>query len=105
MSTTASDTGPMALAILSRTGASLLGGYAFLWGASSVGIAALVAAGMAFDAARTLCMMVALLAYLGIFLWVWAARNMLRVWLVLLGGGGLMSAAALLVQQQLTTGA
>ncbi|GAB3273626.1 iron uptake protein [Parahaliea aestuarii] len=105
MSATASEQAPLALAILSRIAASLLGGYAFLWGASSLGIAGLVALGMAYDEARTLCMIIAFLAYLVIFLWVWAARNMLRVWILLLAGGGLMSAAALVLQQQLIAGA
>lgn len=106
MSTTASRAAakrtPLALA--SRVGASLLGGYAFTWGLSCLGIALLVFWGMAFDQARTLCMLLAFLVFLIVFLWAYAARSALQVWLVLLGGGVAMAAAGLGVQQLIIGG-
>ncbi len=95
---------PTALGIALRTLASLLGGYAFLWGASSLGIAGLVALGMAYEEARTLCMLLAFLLYLIIFLWVWATHHFVRACVILVAGAGLFSAMAVVLQQQLTAG-
>jgi hypothetical protein len=38
--------------------------------------------------------MLALLVFLGVFLWAFAAAGLARVWAVAAGGGALMSAAA-----------
>lgn len=83
--------------VLSRTGAGLLGGYLFTWGFVTLAIAALAAAGMNYEQAWMLVMMLAFLLFLGVFLWAFAARSLWRVWAVLAGGGGLMAAGASLV--------
>ena len=87
--------------ILSRTGAAVLGGYAFSWGVVVIGIALMYAAGMEFHDAEHLAYIIGLLVFLGVFLSAFAARSVLRVWAVLLGGGALMTAAASLIQSQL----
>lgn len=87
--------------IVSRTAAALLGGYVFAWGFIALGVAALFAAGMPFHDAEHLFSMLALLLYLLVFLWSFAARNMRLVWLVLIGGGGLMAVLASLIQRAL----
>lgn len=91
-----------ATALVSRIAAALLGGYAFIWGLSTLGIAGLVALGVAYDTARTLLMLLAFLVYLVVFLWAFAAPRAGRVWAVLLGGGGLMTGAAWMVQAMVT---
>lgn len=93
MSTT-SPTPLSRLHVTSRVAASLLGGYAFVWGFTSLGIVLLVAAGMAFDEARTLLHLLAFLVFLAAFCWAFAAASLGRVWAVLAGGGAAMSAAA-----------
>jgi hypothetical protein len=89
--------GNTAASVLSRIAAAVLGGYAFIWGFVTLGIEALVALHMSYSDAWTLVMMLAFLLFLGLFLWAFAARSLLRVWLVFAGGGALMTAAALLV--------
>lgn len=80
--------------IASRVAASLLGGYAFVWGFTSLGIVVLVLAGMTFDEARTLLQLLAFLVFLAAFCWAFAVARLGRVWAVLAGGGAAMSAAA-----------
>jgi hypothetical protein len=80
--------------IASRVGASLLGGWAFVWGFASLGIASLLAAGLSYDDAKTLVYLLAFLVYLVAFCWSFAAASATRVWLVLVGGGSIMTALA-----------
>jgi hypothetical protein len=84
---------PVALPL--RLAAALLGGYAFVWGFVTLGIASLSAFGMGYDDAWMLMMMLAFLVYLGAILWAFAARSLLRVWLVFGAGAAAMSLAAL----------
>lgn len=98
MSTTASKAVPGPWGLLSRVAAALLGGYVFCWGLGTLGIAAGVAAGVDWGEAWTLCMLLLFPVYLAAFLWAFAARSVLKVWLCLGGGGAVMSAAALWLQ-------
>ncbi|MCB4362641.1 iron uptake protein [Hydrogenophaga taeniospiralis] len=82
-----------------RMAAAVLGGYAFTWGFSALGIAALVALGADFEDAEAGTLLLALLVFLGVFLWAFAARRIALVWLVLAGGGALMTAAAWALQR------
>lgn len=99
MSTTASDSQGRVLTLLSRIAAALLGGYAFVWGMSTFGIAGLVALGVDYGEARMLFMLLAFPVYLGVFLWAFAAASGVRVWMVLAGGGALMTGVAWSIQQ------
>lgn len=90
---------PAAPAIASRVAASLLGGYAFVWGFVSLGITLLVAAGMPYQEAQPLLFLLAFLVLLGLFCWAWSAASATRVWLVLAGGGAAMTAAAWLLSR------
>jgi hypothetical protein len=87
--------------VLGRIAASLLGGYAFTWGITTLGITGLVALGVDYHEAHTVLMLLAFLFFLGAFLWAFAARSLARVWLVLGLGGVCMTGAAWLLQQQL----
>ncbi|MFT4101506.1 MAG: iron uptake protein [Burkholderiaceae bacterium] len=89
------------LQIAGRIAAAVLGGYAFCWGFIAVGITGLFALGMPFHDAEHLSSMLGMLVFLIVFLWAFAARGMVRVWLVLLGGGALMAGAATLLQSRL----
>lgn len=80
-----------ALQVVSRVGASLVGGYAFVWGFISAGTALGVAAGMSFADAHTLLQMLAFLVFLAAFCWAFAARSLWRVWLWLAAGGAAMT--------------
>lgn len=80
--------------IASRVAASLLGGYAFVWGFTVFTIVLAVAAGMSYDDARTLAYLLAFLVFLAAFCWTFAARSLARAWAVLAGGGGAMTAMA-----------
>ena len=73
----------------------------FAWGFIALGVAGMFAVGMSFHDAEHLFSMLALLLYLGVFLWSFAAREMRQVWLVLVGGGALMTALASLIQHAL----
>jgi hypothetical protein len=88
--------------VVSRTAAGLLGGYAFVWGFIAFGMAGLFALGMPFHDTEHLCAILGLLIYATIFMWAFAARNLTKVWVVLLGGGALMAALGSLIQHQLT---
>ncbi len=89
------------LHIASRTGAALLGGYAFTWGTIALAIALFFAAGMEFHDAEHLSYILGFLVFLVVFLTAFAARNLRRVWMILLGGGALMTVCASLLQSQL----
>jgi hypothetical protein len=86
-------------AVVSRIAASLLGGYAFVWGLVTLGIALLVAAGMPYDEAQTLLHLLAFLVFLVCFCWAFAAASVVRVWAVLAGGGVVMTSAAWLISR------
>ena len=80
--------------IVSRVLAGVVGSWVFVFGLVSVGILALLRAGMAYDDARTLMHLIGVLVLLAALLWTFAAARVGRVWLVLCGGGVLMCAAA-----------
>src|SRR5262245_13635007 len=71
------------LALFSRVAASLLGGYAFAWGFTTLSIALALRAGLPFGEARTLAQLLAFLVFLGAFLWAFSTPRQLRLWLVL----------------------
>ncbi len=77
------------------------GGYAFCWGFVALGVAGLYALGMAFHDAEHLSSILAFLIYVAVFLWAFAARSLVRAWVVLLGGGAVMAGAASLIQLML----
>lgn len=91
------------LHIASRVSASLIGSYAFVWGFVTLGIALLIRAGMPYGDAQTLMFLLAFLAFLGCFLWAFAAARLARVWWVLGGGGCLMTGAAWLLTRSALT--
>jgi hypothetical protein len=84
-----------------RIAAGMLGGYAFTWGFIALAIASLFAARLDFHDAETLGTILGFIVFLVVFLWAFAARSLLRVWLVLAGGGALMAGAAWLLQRAL----
>ncbi len=90
-----------ALQTTNRVIAAILGGYAFTWGFSVLGIATMVALGIDFHEAETAISLVAFLVFLGLFLWTFAANSMIRVWLVLAGGAGVMMSVGLMLQNSL----
>ncbi len=79
---------------ISRVLAALVGGYAFTWGFTALGIAGLVAVGVDFHEAETALMLLAFLIFLPLFLWAFASPRQHRVWAVLGGGAVLMTVAA-----------
>jgi len=89
------------VAIVSRIAASLIGGYAFVWGFTTLGIALGVAAGMRYLEARTLMYLLAFVVFLVVFCWAFAAARLLRIWAVLAGGGVAMTGIAWALSQSL----
>ena len=87
--------------IASRIAASLLGGYAFMWGFATLGIALLLRAGMPYDDAQTLAYLLAFLVFLAAFCWSFAAASITRVWITLAAGGAAMTTAAWLLTRTL----
>jgi hypothetical protein len=83
--------------ILSRIAAGVFGGYAFVWGFTTLTIAAAVTARLSYAEAQTTAYLLAFLLFLGVFLWAFAARRVTVVWGVLAGGGALMTALAWLL--------
>ena len=88
--------------IVWRTLAAVFGGYAFTWGLIAFGMAAMVAADMEFHDAEHLTAIIGFLVFLTIFLTAFAARNIVRVWLVLFGGAVVMASAAELIKNLIT---
>ena len=84
-----------------RTAVALLGGYVFTWGTVAAGVTMLFGAGMEFHDAEHLSYIVGILVFLGAFLAAFAARDLRRSAVALVGGGALLTAAAWLLQQQL----
>ena len=89
------------LPIINRIAAGVLGGYAFTWGFCAIGITGLVALGVSFHTAEHSVMLLAFLLFLCLFLWAFAAQNMVKVWVVLAGGAALMTGLSLLLQRSL----
>ena len=89
------------LHIASRIAASLLGGYAFVWGFTTFTIALGLAAGMPYGEAQTLAFLLAFLVFLICFCWAFATARVGRVWSVLGGGGVAMTCAAWLITNAL----
>ena len=89
------------LQVVSRIAASVLGGYAFVWGSASLAITLGVAAGMRYVEARTMAYLCAFLLFLACFCWSYAAASATRVWVVLAGGGALMTCVAWLTMRAL----
>lgn len=85
--------------VVARIAAALLGGYAFTWGFVAFGVAGLSAVGVDFHEAETAMLMLAFLLFLGVFLWTFACRSVVRVWAVLAGGGAVMTLTAWAIQQ------
>lgn len=94
-------TAPTAAHVIGRIAAAVLGGYAFTWGVTTLGITGLVALGVDYHEAHTVLMLLAFLFFLAAFLWAFAARSLARVWGVLGLGGAGMTGTAWLLQQQL----
>lgn len=88
--------------IVWRTLAAVFGGYAFTWGLIAFGMAAMVAADMEFHDAEHLTAIIGFLVFLTIFLTAFAARNIVRVWLVLVGGAVVMASAAEVIKNLIT---
>jgi hypothetical protein len=86
---------------INRIAAALVGGYAFTWGFTAIGIAGLVALGVDFHEAETGVLLIAFLVFLGLFLWAFATASVLRVWVLLGGGGVLLTTAAWALQHAL----
>lgn len=86
-------------AITARVLAGIFCSYAFTWGFAAAGVAALVGLGVDYHDAEMGVLMLAFLVFLGLFLWTFAARSLLRVWLVLLGGSALLFTAAWAIQR------
>jgi len=80
--------------VVSRIAASLAGGWIFVWGFTTLGIALLTTAGMSYADAKTLAYLLAFLVYLVAICWTFAAASLWRVWFVLIGGGSIMTALA-----------
>jgi hypothetical protein len=92
---------PSRLHIVSRIAAALLGGYAFVWGFTTLGIALGLAAGMAYTEAQALFYLLAFIVFLGVFCWAFTAASLSRVWASLAGGGGVMAALAWLITRSM----
>lgn len=84
--------------IVSRVLAAVLGVYAFIWGVITLGMVGLSAIGVEFHSAEQSMLMLGLLLYVGLFIWVFAVKSLLRIWLVLGLGAALMLSAAWLLQ-------
>ena len=80
-------------AIASRVLAAIVGGWLFAWGVVMLALALGRRAGLSYTDAQTLAWLLALLAYVAVACWSFAAASGLRVWTVLVGGGALMTAA------------
>ncbi len=88
--------------VVSRIAAAIFGGYAFVWGFTTLVIAVGLAMGSVYGDAQTFAYLLAFLVFLCAFIWAFAAARLARVWGVLAGGGVLMTGAAWLLTQQLS---
>lgn len=80
--------------VVARIAAGVLGGYAFVWGFTTLTIALALTAEQSFGVAQTTAYLLAFLLYLGAFLWAFSAKRVSLVWAVLGGGGILMTTLA-----------
>jgi hypothetical protein len=80
--------------IVSRVAAALLGGWLFVWGCATLGIALGLMAGISYHELAETAYLLAFLLFLAVFCWAFTAASLVRVWLVLGGGGGVMSLLA-----------
>jgi hypothetical protein len=83
------------VSVVSRIAAAVLGGYAFVWGFTTLLIAVALALRLPYGEAQTTAYLLAFLVFLCAFLWSFAARRVAVVWSVLAGGGAAMTALAL----------
>lgn len=90
-------------AILSRVLAAVLGGYALIWGIAAFGMTALVMLGVDFHDAEAGMFMLAFLIYPAVFLWAFAARSLLLIWLTLLLTAPVLLLSAIWLQQRIIT--
>ncbi|MEH6539431.1 hypothetical protein [Halopseudomonas sp.] len=88
----------LALPLVSRVFAAIFAVFAFIWGVVSLGVVSLSAIGVDFHSAEQSMLMLGLLLYVGLFIWVFAVKSLLRIWLVLGLGAALMLSAAWLLQ-------
>ncbi len=88
----------LALPLMSRVFAAIFAVYAFIWGVVSLGVVSLSAIGVDFHSAEQSMLMFGLLLYVVLFIWVFAVKSLLRIWLVLGLGAVLMLSAAWLLQ-------
>jgi hypothetical protein len=88
---------PTTSQIAARVAAGVLGGYTFVWGCATLGIALLLYVGMPYGDARTLVFLLAFVVLLIVFCWAFVAASLIRVWLVLAGGGAVMTGLAWLL--------
>ena len=88
---------PSVAHLVSRVVASLLGGWTFAWGFTTLGICLGMRAGMGYDQALALVYLFAFIVFLVAFCWSFAASSLARVWTVLAGGGALMTLVAWLL--------
>ena len=86
--------------IVSRVAASLVGGWLFVWGFTTLGIALALSAGMRYGQAQTLLYLLAFVVFLTLFCWAFAAASVMRVWAVSAGGGVAMTGLAWLMLRQ-----
>lgn len=93
---------PTRTQIVSRIAASLLGGWAFVWGFVTLAISAQVFLGQPYAEAHTATMLIAFLLFLVVFCWSFAAGSLPLVWAVLVGGALFMTGAGWLLQSSMT---
>jgi hypothetical protein len=90
------------LHVLSRTVASFLGSYVFVWGFVCLTSALGVAVGMTYGDAETLAALLAFLVFVACLCWAVAHPSLKRVWSLLLGGGAVMTGAGFWLMQTLS---
>lgn len=84
---------------IARIAAAVLGGYAFVWGFTTLVIALGLVSGGSYGDAQTLAYLLAFLVFLVSFLWAFATPRLGRAWAVLAGGGVLMAGSSWLLTQ------
>jgi hypothetical protein len=89
------------LLVVSRVAGALVGGYAFVWGFTTLLMAVALSLGDDFHDAEQLAHVLAFLVFLGVLLWAFASPKVGKVWLVLAGGGAVMTGLAWAVTQTL----
>jgi len=101
MSTTAIPSRSPRAQVIARVAVANLGGYALAWGVVATSASLLFAVGMDFHDAEFLGSMIGVLAFLGAFLWSFAARRLRWVWVVTIVGGAALAATGSFVQSLL----